>query len=246
MRHSRFPPLQPAPGGGNRFAPGRSNRRIERSVSLELGAPADEMERLADRVNSVTARYGGFVLSSSVSSGDEDGSGGDFDLRIPAAQLRPAVRDLAALGTLHSQTQSGRDVTRPYVTLAARRQAATAERASLLRRLAAADDDLEAETIRAQLDAVDRRIARLRSQLRGLRLSTDYATVQVTLAADEGSGGGGGSFHDAVDDAGDLLVGTAGIAVRVLAVALPVGLVALGVWLAGSAIRRRRRESALA
>ena len=240
------PPLQPAPRGGNRFAPGRSNRRIERSVSLELGAPADEMERLADRVNAVTARYGGFVLSSSVSSGDEDGSGGDFDLRIPAAQLRPAIRDLAALGTLHSQTQSGRDVTRPYVTLAARRQAATAERASLLRRLAAADDDLEAETIRAQLDAVDRRIARLRSQLRGLRLSTDYATVQVTLAADEGSGGGGGSFGDAVDDAGDLLVGTAGIAVRVLAVALPVGLVALGVWLAGSAIRRRRRESALA
>ena len=122
-------------------------------MSLELGAPADEMERVADRVNSVTARYGGFVLSSSVSSGDEDGSGGDFDLRIPAAQLRPAIRDLAALGTLHSQTQSGRDVTRPYVTLAARRRAATAERASLLRRLAAADDDLEAETIRAQLDA---------------------------------------------------------------------------------------------
>ena len=93
---------------------------------------------------------------------------------------------------------------------------------------------------------MDRRIARLRSQLRGLRLSTDYATVQVTLAADDGSGGGGGSFTTRVDDAGDLLVGAAGIAVRVLAVALPIGLVALGGWLAGSAIRRRRRESALA
>ena len=92
-------------------------------MSLELGAPADEMERLADRVNAVAARHGGFVLSSSVSSGQEDG-GGDFDLRIPAARLRPAIRDLSALGTLHSQTQSGRDVTRPYVTLAARRQAA--------------------------------------------------------------------------------------------------------------------------
>ena len=118
-------------------------------MSLELGAPADEMERLADRVNAVTSRYGGFVLSSSVSSGDEDGSGGDFDLRIPAARLRPALRDLAALGALHSQTQSGRDVTRPYVTLGARREAAVAERASLLRRLAAASTDWRRRDLRA-------------------------------------------------------------------------------------------------
>ena len=115
-------PVEPGSGGG-RFAPGRSNRRIERSAELELGAPADEMERLADQVNSVTARYGGFVLSSSVSSGKRDASGGDFDLRIPAARLRPALRDLAALGTLHSQTQSGRDVTRAYVTVATRLEA---------------------------------------------------------------------------------------------------------------------------
>ena len=203
------------------------------------------MERLADQVNSVTARYGGFVLSSSVSSGKKDASGGDFDLRIPATALRPALRDLAALGALHSQTQSGRDVTRPYVTVASRLEAARAERTGLLRRLAAADTDEEAEAIRAQLDSVDRRIARLHSQLRNLRLSTDYASVLVTLAADDGSGSGGGSFDDSVDDAGDLLVGAAGIAVRVLAVALPLGLLGAGAWLAWIVVRRRRRESAL-
>ncbi len=239
-------PLEPLRIGGSRFSPGRANRRIERSASLELGAPADEMERLADQVNSVTARYGGFVLSSSVSSGKTDGSGGDFDLRIPATRLRPALRDLAALGSLHSQTQSGRDVTRPYVTVASRQEAARAERTGLLRRLAAAGTDQEAEAIRVRLDAVDRRIARLHSQLRGLRLSTEYATVLVTLAADDGSGAGGGSFGDAVNDAGDLLVGAAGIAVRVLALGVPLGLLGLGGWGAWSATRRRRRESALA
>ncbi len=235
--------IAPPPAAG-RFAPGRSSRRIERSAELELGAPADEMEHLADQVSSVTARYGGFVLSSSVSSGRKDASGGDFDLRIPAARLRPALRDLAALGALHSQTQSGRDVTRPYVTVAARLEAARAERTGLLRRLAAAGTDQEAGAIRAQLDTVDRRIAHLRSQLRGLRLSTDYASVLVTLAADDGSGGGG-SFDDSLNDAGNLLVGAAGIAVRVLALALPIGLLALAGWLIGQAIRRRRRESAL-
>ena len=56
--------------------------------------PVDEMARVAEQVTSVTNRHGGFVLSSSVSTG-EDSAGGDFDLRIPATRLRPALRDLA-------------------------------------------------------------------------------------------------------------------------------------------------------
>ena len=64
---------------------------------------------------------------------------------------------------------------------------------------------------------------------------------------DEGGvGGGGGSFDDAVGDAGDILVATAGVIVRVLAVALPLGLIALIGWLGARVVRRRQRESALA
>ena len=37
------------------------------------------------------------------------------------------------------------------------------------------------------------------------------------------SGAAGGTFDDAIDDAGDLLVGTAGVLIRVLALALPLG-----------------------
>ena len=89
-------------------------------------------------------------------------------------------------------------------------------------------------------------IAGLRSQLRSLRLSTNYATVTVSLVTGKGdSGAAGGSFDDAIDDAGDLLVGTAGVLIRVLALALPLGLLALAAWLGTNAFRRRRRESAL-
>ena len=68
------------------------------------------------------------------------------------------------------------------------------------------------------------------------------------LAAEDGAGEGGGavgSFDDALGDAGDLLVGSAGVLVRILAVALPVGLIALLGWLI-TAVLRRRRESVLA
>jgi hypothetical protein len=238
--------LPPADPG---FAPGRSDRKIERSIGLELEMPVDEMPRVAEQVTAVTNRHGGFVLSSSVSTGG-DGAGGDFELRIPSAQLRPALRDLAALADVRSQTQSGRDVTREHVTAKDRLQAARAERRSLLRRLENAATDEEAEAIRLRLDLVAGEINGLRGQLRDLRLRTDYAVVTVGLLPQEGDGNGGGgaggSFDDALGDAGELFVGVAGVLVRILAVALPLGLVALAGWLAGRVVRRRRRESALA
>ncbi len=216
-------------------------------MSLTLAAPDDEIPALAGDVNRVTARHGGFVLRSELDSGDS-GAGGSFELRIPANQLQDALRDLSQLATVSSQSQSGQDVTRDFVTSLDRLQAARAERRSLLRRLEEADTDVEAEALRVRLDLVAAEINGLRGQLRDLRLRTDYAIVNVDLVGDDeaDSGAGGGSFDDAVGDAGDLLVGFAGVTIRVLAIALPLGLLALLGWLAGSGLRRRRRESALA
>jgi hypothetical protein len=233
---------------GRNFAPGQPNRKIERSFSLDLDVPLDDMARVADQVTAVTYRHGGFVLNSSVNSG-RDGGGGDFSLRIPTEQLRPALRDLSGLAPVIRQSQEGRDVTRQHVTAKDRLQAARAERASLLRRLEQAGTDEEAEAIRRRLDLVAGEINGLRAQLRDLRLRTDYAVVAVSLLVaghHDDNGGVGGSFDDAMDDAGSLLVGFAGVLIRVLALAIPLGLIALAAWLAARFARRRRRESALA
>ena len=237
-----------APSRGGGFVPGQRSRKIERSFSLELEVPLKQMTRVADGVTAVTNRHGGFVLDSSVSSG-EDGGGGDFSLRIPTDRLRPALRDLAELAPVIRQSQEGRDVTREHVTAKDRLQAARAERRSLLRRLEAAATDEEAEAIRRRLDLVGGEINGLRGQLRDLRLRTDYAVVTVSLLVgdeDDNGVGVGGSFDDALGDAGDLLVGFAGLLIRVLALALPLGLIALVAWLCARGLRRRRRESALA
>jgi Domain of unknown function (DUF4349) len=235
------------PPSGRGFAPGRSERKIERSVALELEMPVDQMARVAEQVTAVTNRHGGFVLSSSVSTG-EDAAGGDFDLRIPSSRLRPALRDLATLADVRTQSQTGRDVTREHVTAKDRLRAARAERRSLLGRLEVATTDEEAEAIRRRLDLVAAEINGLRGQLRHLRLRTDYSVVTVTLLATEGESGGagGGAFDDALGDAGDLLVTVAGWIVRALAVTLPIGVLALAGWAAGRVLRRRHRESALA
>jgi hypothetical protein len=238
------PNVVPLQAKGGNFAPNQSNRRIERTFSMELSVPVKEMTRVADQVSAVAYRHGGFVLSSSVDSGD-DGGGGDFSLRIPTSELRPALRDLGELAPVTNQSQEGRDVTRQHVTATDRLQAARAERRSLLRRLAEADTDEEAESIRRRLDLVSGEINGLRSQLRDLRLRTNYAVVNVTLAEAHKDKGELGSFGDSLDDAGNLLAGFAGVMIRVLALALPLGLIALLAWLAAKALRRRRRESAL-
>ena len=243
------PSIAPPPGGRAGFEPGRSDRKVERTISMTLEAPNQEIPALAQDVTRVTNRHGGFVLSSTLDS-DQEGANGFFELRIPAGRLRPALADLAGLATVREQSQSGQDVTRRHVTTRDRLQSARAERRSLLRRLELAATDEEAEAIRRRLDIVAGEINGLRALLRDLRLRTDYAVVTVDLAGtdeDSGEGGGpGGSFDDAVSDAGDLVVGLAGVLIRVMAIALPLGLIAALGWLATSALRRRRRESALA
>lgn len=244
---SVVPPVPAQPRGGG-FAPGLRDRKIERSIAMTLEAPHEDIPSLASDVTEVTNRHGGFVLRSNVDS-DEDGASGSFELRIPSARLREALADLTGLATVRSQSQSGQDVTREHVTTRDRLQSARAERRSLLRRLELAATDEEAEAIRRRLDIAAGEINALRARLRDLHLRTDYAIVNVDLAGtddDAGGSGAGGAFDDAVNDAGDLLVGLAGALIRILALAVPLGLIALLAWLASRTLRRRRRESVLA
>ncbi len=235
----------PVPPTGD-FAPGR-RRRIERSASLTLAAPGDEIDRVADGVTSITERYRGFVLRSSLSSG-EDGGGGDFSLRIPARDLQPALADLAKLGEVRSRSQNGQDVTREFASAEDRLEAARAERRSLLRRLENADSDTEAEAIRRRLDLNAGEIRGLRAQVRDLRSRTDYASVSVSLVRDGEDGGSatdGDGLGGALDDALRSLEDSVEILVRALGVAIPLGLVAGACALGARAVRRRRREAAL-
>jgi len=247
-------PVPPTPPGGGGaaggFAPGERERRIERSAMLTLAAPSDGLDRVADAIVTVTDRYEGFVLRSSVSTGDEGTTGGDFELRIPADRLQAALRDLSKLGDVRARSQSGQDVTRDFVSAADRLEAARAERRSLLRRLENADSDTEAEAIRRRLDLTAAEINGLRGQLRDLRLRTDFATVSVILEerdGDEGSDGSGsnGGLREALDDALESLSGSVEILVRALGVAIPLSLLAALLWLGGRSLRRRRREAAL-
>ena len=228
------------------FAPGRE-RRIERSARMSLIVPEDRLEKAGQRIVDTAERYRGYVLSSSLGTG-QDEDGGTYELRVPAADLRAALRDLGRLGTVRSQSQNGQDVTAGYTSAADRLQSARAERRSLLRRLERSDTDTQTEALRRQLELNAQQVSALRNQLRDLRVQTDYAAVSVMLTARDDNKGGaatGDGLGSALDDALVSLSDSVELLVRALGVAIPVGILAALAWVAARTGRRRRRDAAL-
>lgn len=241
-------PTLPATG-----APGDTARprRVERQASLVLTAGSGDVSDVADGVIRATDEVGGIVVRSSVSSGDQGRAGATFQLRVPTDRLDDALARLSKLGHVRSRTQNSQDVTGSFTSARERLDQAVAERKGLLRALARADSANQTESIRARLRIVQSEIASARSELRRLRVRTDFSAVSVSVEAeDTGSGGGAGSDgswtpSDAVSDAVRVLEVIAGVLLVSLAVLIPLAALAALAALSARTLRRRSRERAL-
>ena len=237
--------VAPRANSGSPSSDSRTQRFVERSAALTLGARPQDLDDVADGVVRVTDSVGGFVGSSSVTSGRE----ANFELRIPSAQLQRAMRDLSRLAHVRERTQETQDITSSVVSARDRLENARAERASLLRRLSRADTDAEAARLRARLKTVTQNIAAYKASLSRVENRARFADVSVRVVADRGAGpasdGGAWTPGDALHDAGRILEVAAGVVVVAGAAMLPLALVAALAWLAGRRAVRRRREAAL-
>jgi len=239
------PSIEPLPAPERNLAPGRRDRDVERSASLTLAAPTDEVPEVADRVIEVTDRHRGIVLSSDVSSDARGDARANFDLRIPVSRLRDALRDLSKLASVRARTDAGRDVTGSVVSAEDRLSDLREERRALLRRLASADAPGMRAALRERLRQTRSMIAQVRGELSAIRERTAFATVSVTVEGDpDGAGSSDGGLGGALEDAVDVLESIAGGLLIGLAIASPLILLGLGSIVA-SRIRRRRRDRAL-
>ena len=227
------------------IAPGAEVRRIERSAGITLASDPSGFDDLSDAIFRTADRRNGFVLQSSFTQGEEGLSSGFFELRVPSAQLQQTLNDLSRLATVRSRSESGTDVTAPFVSLRDRLRTAKALRTSLLGRLEVAFTDTAVDALRRRLEIVGNRISRLRGELRGMRERTAFATVMVELV-DEDSGAVTGETDEAVDDAVGSLEDILNFLIRAAGVLAPVAFVGLLVWLVAVRVRRRARERSLA
>jgi hypothetical protein len=240
----------PAPTSGSPRADGRSRRFVEQSAALTLVAEPRDIADTGDRIVQVADRLGGFVQSSAVTEGGAD-AGGEFVLRIPSARLGEAFAQLSRIAHVRERRQSTTDITREHVSATDRLAEHRAERQALLRRLSTATTDNVVADVKARLRRVNRQIAAARSALSRVDNRARYATVDVSLVSDPRAGAAGGgadstwSPADAAHDALRVLEVAAGVLLVALAIALPLGLVAVLVLTAVRLGARRGRERAL-
>ena len=235
-----------APAPESRRGESQVRRFKEQSAQMLLAARPRDIDEVASGVARTATELGGYVSASSVSSRRS----GNLELRIPTARLDRAIEQLSELAKVRDLTRSSVDITAQVVSARSRLRDARTERSSLLRQLALADTVNETASIRARLRIVSRQIEANKAELRQVKRRATYATVSVALDADgtvsAGSDDDGAwTPGDAARDAVRVLEVAVGVGLIALAIAVPAGLLILLGLLAGRVVTRRRRERAL-
>jgi hypothetical protein len=233
-------------------SPPGNGRKVIQSASIDLGAAPDRVDDVAQEVFNVVGSAGGIVDSSTVTAtGGPDGNA-QFQLRVPSASLPRVMSQLSRLryANVLSRTDNTQDVNEPYSSAQKRLADATALRTSLLRQLQNATSQQQIDSLKSQIRDAEASIAAAKSDLARLNSQINHSRIALTIAASGsgasgGASGGGFSLHGAWHDALRVLTVAAGVALIVLAAAVPLALLAaLGWWVTGT-FRRRRREQAL-
>jgi len=224
-----------------------STRKVERSANLELGAPADRVQDVAQEVLGTVARFDGIVDRSSVSEGRR-GAAAQFALRIPSDRLQDALAALSDLPDAHviARSDESVDVNQAFVSIRRRLVNLRAQREGIVNALRAADTESEVLELRYRLDAVERAIAYTERAQRGLDRRIAYSVVTVSVRADgDGDDEGGLTIGRAFDDAGRVLEVALAVVVIAAAALVPLAVVLALAWPVARGLRRRRREQAL-
>jgi hypothetical protein len=122
---------------------------------------------------------GGFVFSESVSNqGTPDAS---LSLRIPPAQFRPVLAELAALGSVLNEDISAEDVTGQVTDLTGRLKTASASTDRLRGLLDRATATSDIVAIESALEQREQEIETLQGQINELATRVNYATIDLKI-----------------------------------------------------------------
>ncbi|HEY4451405.1 MAG TPA: DUF4349 domain-containing protein [Solirubrobacteraceae bacterium] len=241
----------PAPSGESSGAGGTGGaapaRQVERTSTLDIGVAPGSMRSASQRVFTLASAFGGYVRQSSVSSGPVGPGGASFDVRVPSSNLSAAIAGLSHLGHVRSESDTTNDVTTQLDSMQRSLTGLQAERAGLLRQLAAASEPQLAAALKARLRAVEGGISRLKDALSGLRSRVSYTSLALSLTPEASAGATTGDLTPggAARDAGQILEAALAVLVIGAAAVLPLGLVVMAGWIAVALTRRRLREQAL-
>ena len=243
---------QSAPSAAPALQPPTTGRKVVQSAQLQLGAPANRIDDVAQQVYDVIGGLGGIVQSSTVTQTGRTDGYANFSLSVPSGSLGQAMSRLSSLNyaTVLSRTDASQDITDQYAAAQRALADARALRTSLLKQLASATTTEQINSLTAQIHDAEASISSDQATLNRLNHSVNFSQLSVqaqarSTPAPVSHGDGGFGIGQAAHDAGRVLTVAAGVALIALAALTPVALVAALFWWVGTTLRRRRREQAL-
>jgi hypothetical protein len=232
--------------------PPTSGRKVVQSAQLQLAAPANRVDDVAQEVYDVIGQLNGVVERSTVTqTGGSDGSA-NFQLSVPSASLGQAMSRLSSLhfASVLSRTDASQDITDQYGAAKRALSDARALRTSLLKQLANATTTEQIDSLKAQIRDAEASISSDEATVGRLNRQVGFSQLALDINARSGPvpvahHSGGFGIGSAAHDAGRVLTVAAGVALIAIAALTPIALVVALVWWVGAAFRRRRREQAL-
>ena len=157
-------------------------RYLVRTGDMGVIVAKGQVPEAAARVVALTTGYGGYVLSSQLSTAADGGRPfADITVRVPARLYDQAIRRFGALGKVQAVHTSADDVTGQYVDLRARLTHERKVERRLLGFLARATSVDQALAVQSRIDATELKIEQLAGQLKALREQVVFGTLTVSV-----------------------------------------------------------------
>jgi anti-sigma factor RsiW len=153
---------------------------IARTASLSL--VVKDFANVEAAVKAVVSRHSGYIGELNTSTPPDAAKTFSANLRVPSAQLEPALAELKQLGRADQASQGGEEVTKQYVDLAARLKNSRATEERLLGVLrnntGKVKDVLEVEN---EISRVRGEIEEMEADRRALQSRIDFATITLSV-----------------------------------------------------------------
>ena len=228
--------------------------KVIRDGSVEIRIEPGSFGTSASQIRAIAADLGGYVASGESrieEFDDERFAVGWFTIRIPTDRFDDAVARISDLGENVSSTLSSQDVTEEYVDLEGRLNYWREQEAFYTRLMEEATTIDDLVTIQTRMQDVLLNIEQIEGRLRYLDSRTQFATLTVGLTeVPDGPVAPvepveQGPIAQAFDQAGEVLLATVAFLIVSAAVLIPIGILALFVYmLTRLFLSLRRKEGA--
>ncbi len=222
------------------------DQRVSATLTVEV-SDADAVSRAAQDALDLTRSLGGYVVSSSVATGEEGSAA--ITVRVPVGKVQDAITGLSGLGRIVSQQVTIDDLQATLDELERREATVRGQIARIRARLATELLDPQTEAVlRARLQTLRSELTELRTGISSTEAEARMSTIQLTVVTPGAFGAVAppSRIDRAIDEALNVLAWEGVIALGMLIVLAPFALVAFAAWLGRRLYRRHEDERLLA